>query len=165
MQPIIRIPAMLEDLKSFFTRRLTPSEGHHGDRVSDEVRYAAAALMLVCAKSDFVDHPEEERAIVRLLESVFDLDQPAIDELVAVTDTETVVQGIERLTGLVNRHYTLEDKQILIENLWHVAFADGRLDEFEEQYIARVAFMIDLSQAEVARRKAYVDEAIRQLPR
>lgn len=149
---------MITDLKSFFAEKLTPPEGQHGDRVSHEVRYAAAALMLVCAKADFVDHPDEQVAIIRLLAETFSLDQQMIDDLIELIDEESAVRSIQTFTSMVNRYYTLDDKKILIENLWQVAFADGRLDAFEEQFVARVAFMIDIPQTEVQRRKDYISE-------
>ena len=59
---------MIADLTTFFAEKLTPRDGQRGDRISHEVRFAAAALMLVCAKADFEDHPEEQAAIIMLLE-------------------------------------------------------------------------------------------------
>ena len=147
---------MIDDLKAFFSRRLTPREGQHGDRISHEVRYAAAALMVVCAKADFEDSPDESRAIIRLLGQTFRLDGDEIDELIALIDEDAAVRNLQAFTRLINRYYTIHDKRILIENLWQVAFADGRLDVFEEQFIARVAFMIRLTQDDVQTSKAYV---------
>ena len=133
---------MLDDLSHFFSTKLKPADGHHGERDAFEVRYAAAALLVVCAKADFQDHPEEERAIIELLERTFSLEHALIEELLAVMDEDSIVRGIQQFTSLVNKHYTKEDKQVLIENLWRVAYADGHVDRFEEQYVNRVAFMI-----------------------
>lgn len=141
---------MLDDLSNFFARKLTPAAGHHGERDAFEVRYAAAALLVVCAKADFRDHPEEERAIIELLEKTFSLDHGLIEELLAVMDEDVIVRGIQQFTSLVNKHYTRADKQVLIENLWQVACADGHLDRFEEQFVNRVAFMIDVTADDVA---------------
>ncbi len=142
-------PFMIAALADFFANRLTPAEDRHGEREAFEVRYAAAALLVVCAKSDFRDHPDEERAIVELLEKTFSLEHELIEEILSVLDEDVVVRGIQQFTSLVNKHYTRADKQVLIENLWQVAMADGHLDRFEEQYINRVSFMINMSPEEV----------------
>ena len=141
---------MRQDLDSLFSSKLLPDDDHHGDRQALEIRYAAAALLVVCAKSDFDDHPEEERQIIALLENTFDLDQELIGEILSVLDEDMVLRGVQQFTGLVNQHYTRDDKIVLMENLWKVAFADGHLDRFEEQFINRVAFMIKLSAEDVA---------------
>lgn len=124
----------------------------HGGRsqVRIEIQYAAAALLVVCAKADFEEHPEESSAITELLATEFGISDKAIEELMSFVDEETGIKRLEEFTNLVNEYYSLEAKEILIENLWRVAFADGRLDQFEEQYISRVAFMIDIPQRHVA---------------
>lgn len=139
------------DFATFFTSRLTPDSDHHGERDAFEMRYSAAALLVVCAKSDFHDHPEEERAIIDLLEKTFQIEHKLIEELMDVFgDEDVVVRGIQQFTTLVNKHYTPGDKTVLMENLWKVAYADGHLDRFEEQFINRVAFMIRVSDEQVA---------------
>lgn len=139
---------MLTDIKSFFELNLSPKDGRQ-DRHSKEVKYAAAALLVVCAKADFEHHPDEQRAIIELLEKTFHLDQEQIDQLLACIEEDEIVKSLQQITQLVNKHYSLEDKEVLVDNLWTVAYADGRLDQFEEQFISRVAFMIDMPQSRV----------------
>ena len=50
-----------------------------------------------------------------------------------------------RFTDLVNTHYDKDDKIALIDCLWKVAFADGRLDHYEEQFITKVSSHIEVS--------------------
>ncbi len=128
---------------------MSPHDGLHGENVAQEIRYAAAALLVVCAKADFEEHPEEISAITKLLEETFELEKKIIEELMECVDEETGVRGLDEFTRLVNQHYSEEDKLILVGNLWRVAHADGRVDQFEEQFISRVAFMIDVPQIQV----------------
>jgi len=138
----------VSDFNSFFQEKMAP----HGSQsqVMEEIRYAAAALLVVCAKADFEEHPEEFDAITKLLASAFQLGEHEIGELIGYVEEDTGLKRLEEFTNLVNQYYSLEAKEMLIENLWQVAFADGRLDQFEEQYISRVAFMIDIPQRHVA---------------
>lgn len=148
---------MLTDLSSFFADRMTPPEiqgSGLGER--HEVCFAAAALLIVCARADFEEHPEEQSTIFNLLETTFDLDEESLHELLDLVDPDAAVTGLQEFTNLVNQHYSAQDKRVLIENLWRVALADGRLDRFEEQYIARVAFMTGVSGDEVSSAQARV---------
>jgi uncharacterized tellurite resistance protein B-like protein len=145
---------MLNNLKEFFAQ--VSSDVSPEDRKSHEVRLAAAALLVVCGKSDFEAHPEEEDAIVKLLEVTFGLEKSEIRDLMRYADDITGEVGLHEFTRLVNQHYTADDKLVLIDNIWQVAVADGRLDRFEEQYIARVAFLIDISQEQVKRSREFI---------
>ncbi|MDA0977850.1 MAG: TerB family tellurite resistance protein [Proteobacteria bacterium] len=140
---------MFEDLKSYFSSSLTPAAEFAESSGQEEIRRAAAALLLICARADFEHHPEEQRAIINALEQTFMLGEPAISELLHLLDEETNTTRLLEFTRLVNRYYSTPAKIELLENLWRVAFADGRLDEFEEHYIARVAFLIRIDQEQL----------------
>ncbi|MCB1647818.1 MAG: TerB family tellurite resistance protein, partial [Pseudomonadales bacterium] len=58
-----------------------------------------------------------------------------------------------QFTELVNDHYTYEQKCSLVENLWQVAFADGRLDKYEEQFIRKVAGLLHLAHSDFMKAK------------
>ncbi len=140
---------MLDDLTTFFTERLTPAPRESRAADHKALPYAAAALLVVCARSDFQHHPEEKQTIEKLLKQTFSIDEERIEELMFLLDNEATATSLNDFTRLVNRYYSEDDKHRLLENLWRVAFADGRLDKFEEQYIARVAFLIHLPQSVV----------------
>ena len=136
---------MFINIRAFFAENLIPQQGAYGERQVHEIRYAAAALLVICAKADFVEYPEEREVIVELLQNKFDIDPEMIGKLLEYAEEQSGVLGLQEFTRLVNEHYSEDDKSLLIKNLWQVAYADGRLDKFEEQYISRVAFMIDVS--------------------
>lgn len=136
---------MLSDLKDLFAPPIDNSGAEISHRSREEVRYAAAALLIICAKSDFESHPAEQRAIMEALERSFLLKHEVIESLLALADEDTGTRRLQEFTALVNQYYSMDDKMELIENLWRVAFADGRLDQFELHYISRVAFLIRLS--------------------
>ena len=114
-----------------------------------EVRYAAAALLIACAKSDFEEDPDEEEVIVGILRDRFEVGEELLDRLVEFADAHTGAMGLETFTGLVNRHYSEAHKVMLIEDLWRVAFADGRIDKYEDLFIYRVAGMLDIAREQV----------------
>lgn len=47
-----------------------------------------------------------------------------------------------------NHNSSVGAKQILYENLWREAYVDGRINQIEETFTSRVAFMIDVTPTE-----------------
>ncbi len=136
---------MNKDVEAFFESNLLPQEGAYGERSLYEIRYAAAALLIACAKSDFEEDPDEEDVIVSILKTRFDIDEELLDQLIVFADAQTGTMSLESFTHLVNKHYSDEHKLVLVEDLWRVAFADGRIDRYEDIFINRVAGLINVS--------------------
>ena len=53
----------------------------------------------------------------------------------------------------INKNYQKEEKLSLIQFMWNVAFADGKLDVDEERLIRRVADLIKIKDIEVLKLK------------
>ena len=53
----------------------------------------------------------------------------------------------------INRHFDPEQKAEILEDLWRVAFADGRLDKYEEYHIRRIADLLHLPHSAFIRAK------------
>ena len=45
-------------------------------------------------------------------------------------------------------HLSQDDKYAVLENIWRVAFADGRIDKYEEHIIRRIAELLHLNHRE-----------------
>ncbi len=53
----------------------------------------------------------------------------------------------------INKNYNMDEKLSLIEFMWKVAFADGKLDVDEERLIRRVASLIKIKDIEMLKLK------------
>jgi uncharacterized tellurite resistance protein B-like protein len=70
--------------------------------------------------------------------------------------------GSKRLTSYfdpastIKRVLSLEQRTVLVENLWRVAFADGSLDIYEDQFVRKIADLIYVPNTEsmLARQRA-----------
>ncbi|MEM1113004.1 MAG: TerB family tellurite resistance protein [Pseudomonadota bacterium] len=127
---------MIKALKALFE---TPDEESRDDR--DHRRHlAAAALLLETARADFSQDSDEERAMEALLANTLNLGLAEVRELM-IKAGERVDQAISlyEFTREINDHYSAEEKVDLLHCMWRVAFADGRLDKYEEHLIRRVA--------------------------
>lgn len=118
-----------------------------------EITYAATSLMLAVAKADFDEDPEEELFVVETIRALLEIDEETLDQLLIYAHTRTDSHDLSEFTDLVNRHYDDDDKQALLDCLWRVAYADGRIDQYEEQFIIKVATEINLTESDVTASK------------
>ncbi len=142
---------MTRDFKTFFDIYVRPSPGACIDRESYEFRYAAAALLVACSKADFDEDPEEEKAIIEILKDTFKVSTSTLESLLQMADAASEEDNLVEVTDMVNEYCSETDKCFLLENLWRVAYADGRLDRYEELFIQRIASMIQLTEDDVSR--------------
>jgi uncharacterized tellurite resistance protein B-like protein len=147
---------MLKDLKKFFSENLDPKASTD---TKHTIEYATAALLIELAKSDFEEDELERALIIAMLRDTFDLSEPEIEALVAFAENGSEeANDLFQFTKLVNEHYAHKDKNTLVENLWLVAFADGRLDKYEEQFIRKVSGLLHLSHSEFIKNKITAKE-------
>ena len=132
---------MLDAIRDFFSSRLeTPETDRSGP---DPLALATAALMMEVSRADAgVDEAERVR-IRTLLHEEFGLPDEDLDRLQQLAEAEVEeATDLFQFTGLVNRHYGQPERIALVHNMWTVARADGRIDDFEEHLIRRVAGLL-----------------------
>jgi uncharacterized tellurite resistance protein B-like protein len=112
------------------------------------VPLAAATLLIEVAWADHDIADEELRIVQQALANQFDLTEPEITELI-----EESRNAHEESVGLYAFTRTLVDawdepqRYELVVLLWRLAFADQRLDRFEEHMIRKIAELLYVSHA------------------
>ncbi len=149
---------MNDRLKRFFEEEV-PSDDYDEYAKAVGIQYATAALLIQVANADS-EQDELERAVINAtLQETFDLEDEMLEKLLGLADdASSADDDIQQIIDLVNEQYGESDKQKLVEYLWLVAFADGRLDRYEEQFIAKVAGLLDLSEENLADARAAAQE-------
>jgi len=85
----------------------------------------------------------ERDKLQRMLMLQFDLDEAAaLDLLNAATEAEQQAVDLYHFTSLLNRTLDETGRQQIIEMMWQVAHADGRVTEFEDNLIWRAADLL-----------------------
>ena len=150
---------MIDDIRKFFAEKLNPPEDASEEERRLGIQYATAALLIEVAKSDF-DQDEMERALIfAMLKDTFELLESQLNELVSLADKATEdAHDIYQFTQLVNDAYSYGDKTQLIMNLWRVAFADGRIDRYEEQFIRKVCGLLHVSHSNFIKAKLTAEQ-------
>ena len=118
--------------------------GRHDDR-----QLAAAALLISAAAEDGSYDPVERDTILTLLEKSFALGPADAAELMAVAEKQAEgAVGLHRFVTILNRDLDAADKIKLIEMLWEVTYADGRLDDYEANLMRRLGGLLGVSDFE-----------------
>lgn len=143
---------MFRSLKALFDDGIARLSSHEAS--IDDVPLAVAALLLEIARADQTVDAAERRAVIGAIAQICKLDGAAIDALVA-TAAEAVDESVSfyDFTSVANERLSRAQKIELLEMLWKVAYADGRVDHYEEYYIRRLADLLHLSHGDFIRAK------------
>ena len=97
-------------------------------------------------------HPLITPGIANLIREHFELSTAEADEILNVADDEAErAVSLHDFTRLL--HDTLEprEKHEVIEMLWRVAYADTRLDKYEDHFVRKVADLLYVSHQDLVR--------------
>src|SRR6201990_19154 len=136
---------MLEGLRQFIADVVSPA---HGDRVFDDTGYrlAATALLIHVISLDGEPSAAEKRKLHSLIESHFGLDRGTAEELIA---SATLVEGeavdLYHFTSVIMRSVNEEGRLRIVEMMWELVYADGKVSEFEENVVWRAADLLGVS--------------------
>lgn len=150
---------MLESVRRFFSD--LARGGQANTFAENDYRVAAAALLVhVLTLDGAISEPERERlhALVRYR---FDLSDEAADELIAEARTvEGEAVDLYRFTSLLNRELDDVGRARIIEMMWEMIYVDGRVNEFEDNLVWRVADLLNVPSGErIALRRQIAGEA------
>ena len=152
---------MLNGLRQFIADVVSPHA--QGNRAFDDDSYqlAATALLIHVISLDGEPSEVEKRKLHSLIESRFGLDRGTADHLIA---SATLVEGeavdLYHFTSVLKRSLDEEGRRQLVGMLWELAYADGDIDECEENVVWRVAELLGVSTRERVTLRQYArDEA------
>ena len=139
---------MLESLRNFLSD-LSGGGKHQEGFAEDDYRLAAAALLVHVCTVDGDISPAERTRLHDVLKHRFDLDEAGTARLIdaAITaDNEAV--DLYHFTHLINRALDEEGRRRMVEMMWEIVFADGQVDEFEDNIVWRASDLLGISARE-----------------
>ena len=134
---------MLDGLRQFIADVVSPTG--HEDRTFDNTGYrlAATALLIHVVSIDGEPSETEKRKLHSLIESRFGLDPGTADRLIA---SATLVEGeavdLYHFTSVIMRSVNEEGRLRIVEMMWELVYADGQVNEFEDNVIWRAADLL-----------------------
>jgi uncharacterized tellurite resistance protein B-like protein len=109
----------------------------------NDYRLAAAALLVHAATIDGAISETERERLYGLIKQRFALDNASTDELIeAAADAEQNAVDLYGFTSLLNRAMDEAARQRMVEMMWEIVFADGRVSEFEDNLLWRAADLL-----------------------
>jgi uncharacterized tellurite resistance protein B-like protein len=130
-------------------RRFIADFANGGEDVAmgeDEIRLAAAALLFHVVAVDGVVSAEERSLLAELLKRRFDLGAADAATLVAQAETaEAEAIDLYSFTSILKQRLDIAERERVIAMMWKLGFADGKLHEFEDNAIWRVAELLGVS--------------------
>jgi uncharacterized tellurite resistance protein B-like protein len=112
----------------------------------DDLQVAVAVLLVEAARMDDTFDTHERAMIEHLLEHKFQITPEETHELIALAEaTADKTHQLHPFTRLTVERMEPKRRMKLIEMLWEVAYADGKLDPDEDVLLRRVAGLIYIS--------------------
>jgi uncharacterized tellurite resistance protein B-like protein len=113
----------------------------------DDYRLAAAALLIHVMSVDGQETGAEHEMLQDLLKRQFDLDDDAVDELIAAaTAADREAVDLYSFTSLINRSLDEDGRRRIVKMMWEMVYADGRMNEFEDNVVWRASDLLCISQ-------------------
>jgi uncharacterized tellurite resistance protein B-like protein len=137
---------MLDLLKEFLGE--VGSGQKPADRFDEnDYRLAAAALLIHISMVDGEISPKERERLETVLKREFSLDDDATTELIeAATAADREAVDLYSFTSLLNRSLDEDGRRRMVEMMWQIVFADGRMNEFEDNIVWRASDLLGISQ-------------------
>ncbi len=132
----------------------TDDEQTGGERREEAIRLATAVLMIDVARADHVFDETELERVLQLVKSRFDLSPGDAEALVreAGEHADDLVSAYD-FTKILHEHLDHDEKARVVELLWLVAYADGRLDKYEDSLVLKISDLLHVSRGRVMRLK------------
>ena len=133
-----RIKALFEDME----------RGEDRDD-QESLRFAAAALLVEAARTDNAITQGERARILDLAKRHFDLNDEEAQDLLSAAVVETEgASPHHRYVSIIMDHCPPERRLWIIEMLWEVVYADGRLNDLEASLLRRIGGLLHVSDIE-----------------
>ena len=112
-----------------------------------DYRLAAAALLIHVMAVDGQESSAEQDTLHDLLKRQFDLDDHAASELIAAaTAADREAVDLYSFTSLINRSLDEDGRRRIVKMMWEMVYADGRMNEFEDNVVWRASDLLGISQ-------------------
>jgi len=154
-------------IKQFINQVVDAISAPTNDEKSPESRDAAlrsatAVLMLDVARSDHVFEESEFERVLGLVEKHFGMSPEDAAELVNAADEKAEeLVSLHEFTQLLHNNLDESEKARIVGLLWQVAYADGRLDKYEDSLVRKISDLLHVSRGRSMRLKYDAEQAAR----
>tara|TARA_B100000427_G_C15289093_1_gene498881 strand:- start:160 stop:594 length:435 start_codon:yes stop_codon:yes gene_type:complete len=119
-----------------------------------EIELTGSVLAYEIARSDGEISKDELSLLMKEIELIakkVNKDKEEIYRIIEIYSKDSI--SFHEFIEDINQNYTKDEKLSLLEFMWKIAYADGRLDVDEERLVRRVANLIRIKDIEVLKLK------------
>lgn len=151
---------MLSVLKKFLFEendQISDSAFQQNKNVDKRLQVAACALFIELAKADGKFTDEERKFIITHMKNCFNIDEEYANELMGLAEKRVKESvSIYEFTSEINEHFTQEQKEKLIENLWRLVFTDEKMHAYEDHLMKKVSLTLNIEHKKLIEKKLLV---------
>jgi uncharacterized tellurite resistance protein B-like protein len=120
----------------------TPEE----ESSDSELHYAAAALLIHVSIQDENFCSSERSELEMCLTEHFYVDKDDVDEVLSRAEQELEDSvDLHVFTRQLAKEYDYEQRKDMVRLLWRIAFADNKIDYYENVIISKIANLLDVT--------------------
>jgi len=148
---------LLQSLKNIFQKNQKTGET---DSIDDLT--ILCGLMIEAANTDGNVSQDEVNKISLVLTEIFKEDPLNVKKVLTKTlKNKDEPTSLQFFTYKINKSFDIEKKLLLIETLWEIILADGKIHDFESNLIRRLAGLFYISDVSCANAKRKALEKIK----
>ena len=123
----------------------------------EAVAIATAVFLLEIAHADSQVHHLEETAVKNGLEAILGNSSREVEAILEKANKAREESfDLYQFAREINGYFENEGKNLILENIWRVVYADGILDKYEEALVRKIAKLMRLSHREMIQAKLKV---------
>jgi len=111
----------------------------------DPLRLATAAVLLDIAYADGSFTPAEDGNMVEYLRQAFQLEETSAQALIeAASEIRNHTIDYFAITNYIRKSMSLEQRIEIVKTMWRIVYSDGRLTEYENYLVRKLADLLGL---------------------
>ena len=120
----------------------------------EAIRLATAVLMADVARADYDFDEEEFTTLLDLVQLHFGLSAEDATQLAnEASEVAEDLVSVHEFTSLLHKQMSDEEKAEVVALLWRIAYADGRLDKYEDSLVLKISDLLHVSRGRVMKLK------------
>ncbi len=150
---------MLANIKRFL-EKLNPETPVDPAQQKHAIQLAVCVLLVEMGRVDGEMSKQEFAQLMQLIDQQFELSEQEKAELAELAQ-QKLEQATDyyQFTSVLNQHFSQAEKITVIENLWKIAFVDGKIDAHEEHYLRKIHSLLHVTHSQFMQAKHRVEQA------
>ena len=138
---------MLKSLRDLFDGLRAPSPEAEPQALEHALQLATAVMLVEVMRADASFEPSERAVVRQALAAKFQLAEDEAARLAELAEaTAKEATDLYAFTSRINERFDMAQKLRMIEYMWQVAYADGRLSAHERHVLWRIADLLHVPQ-------------------